>query len=96
MRRSQAQGHNLVTHNRFGHAHSISIAPRPRYLFYQCRPERPLMPHIGYAFRSDGRYFVLAERHKSKDTLGVYDTSDNYRLVRVSNGHGVNGLQRAM
>lgn len=39
--------------------------------------------HGGYAFRSDGRYFVLAERHKSKDTVGVYDTADSYKLVRV-------------
>ena len=37
----------------------------------------------GYAFRSDGRYFVLAERHKSKDTLGVYNAMEGYRLVRV-------------
>ncbi|KAF7320307.1 ATP-dependent metallopeptidase [Mycena kentingensis (nom. inval.)] len=42
----------------------------------------PLHPDAGYAFRSDGRYFVLAERHKSKDTLGVYDTEDAYKLVR--------------
>lgn len=26
---------------------------------------------------------MLGERHKSKDTLGVYDTSQSYRLVRV-------------
>jgi WD repeat-containing protein WRAP73 len=32
----------------------------------------------------DGRYFVLAERHKSKDTLGVYDALDAYKLARVS------------
>lgn len=37
----------------------------------------------GYAFRADGRYFVVAERHKSKDTLGVYDTTESYKLVRV-------------
>ena len=37
----------------------------------------------GYAFRADSRYFVLAERHKSKDTLGVYDAHEAYRLVRV-------------
>ena len=37
----------------------------------------------GYAFRQDARYFVLAERHKSKDTLGVYDAHEAYRLVRV-------------
>jgi hypothetical protein len=37
----------------------------------------------GYAFRSDGRYFVLAERHKSKDTVGIYDATDSYKLARV-------------
>ncbi|EMD35848.1 hypothetical protein CERSUDRAFT_124462 [Gelatoporia subvermispora B] len=42
----------------------------------------PIHPDRGYAFRPDGRYFVLGERHKSKDTLGVYDASANYRLVR--------------
>ncbi|KAF7306809.1 ATP-dependent metallopeptidase [Mycena indigotica] len=42
----------------------------------------PVHPDTGYAFRSDGRYFILAERHKSKDTLGVYDTQDSYKLVR--------------
>lgn len=38
----------------------------------------------GYCFRADGRYFLLAERHKSKDTIGLYDASDSYRMVRVS------------
>ncbi|KAJ7706304.1 WD repeat-containing protein 8 [Mycena rosella] len=42
----------------------------------------PLHPDTGYAFRADARYFVLAERHKSKDTIGVYDTADAYKLVR--------------
>ncbi|GLB36033.1 putative WD40 repeats [Lyophyllum shimeji] len=42
----------------------------------------PVHPDKGYAFRSDGRYFVLAERHKSKETLGLYDASDCYKLVR--------------
>ncbi|TFK36832.1 WD repeat-containing protein 8 [Crucibulum laeve] len=42
----------------------------------------PIHPDKGYAFRSDGRYFVLAERHKSKDTLGIYDAVDSYKLVR--------------
>ena len=37
----------------------------------------------GFAFRRDGRYFILAERQKSKDTLGVYDAEDNYKQVRV-------------
>ena len=44
----------------------------------------PVHPDRGYAFRADGRYFVLAERHKSKDTLGVYDAQKQYRLARVS------------
>jgi hypothetical protein len=38
----------------------------------------------GHAFRQDGRYFVLAERHKSKDTIGVYDTTNSFSLARVS------------
>ncbi|KAF9462116.1 WD repeat-containing protein 8 [Collybia nuda] len=42
----------------------------------------PLHPDRGYTFRSDGRYFLLAERHKSKDTLGIYDTTDSYKMVR--------------
>ncbi|TFK77216.1 WD repeat-containing protein 8 [Pluteus cervinus] len=42
----------------------------------------PIYPDRGFAFRADGKYFVLAERHKSKDTLGVYDASESYRLVR--------------
>ncbi|KAI0034262.1 quinon protein alcohol dehydrogenase-like superfamily [Vararia minispora EC-137] len=42
----------------------------------------PVHPDRGYAFRRDGRYFVLAERHKSKDTIGVYDAADSYKLVR--------------
>ncbi|TBU44554.1 WD repeat-containing protein 8 [Dichomitus squalens] len=42
----------------------------------------PIHPDRGYAFRRDSRYFVLAERHKSKDTLGVYDAHEAYRLVR--------------
>ncbi|KAG8948606.1 hypothetical protein FRC04_009509 [Tulasnella sp. 424] len=42
----------------------------------------PKHPDRGYAFRKDGRYLLLAERHKSKDTMGVYDTVDEYKLVR--------------
>jgi len=38
----------------------------------------------GYCYRADGRYFILAERHKSKDTIGVYDTEGAYRVVEVS------------
>ncbi|KIY70948.1 WD40 repeat-like protein [Cylindrobasidium torrendii FP15055 ss-10] len=42
----------------------------------------PVHPDRGYAFRADGRYFLLAERHKSKDTLGIYDAHHEYQLVR--------------
>ncbi len=38
----------------------------------------------GHAFRQDGRYFILAERHKSKDTIGVYDATNSFSLARVS------------
>ncbi|KAL5534433.1 hypothetical protein ACEPAG_895 [Sanghuangporus baumii] len=42
----------------------------------------PKYPDRGYAFRRDGRYLVLAERHKSKDMLGVYDAGDSYKQAR--------------
>ncbi|EPQ60552.1 YVTN repeat-like/Quino protein amine dehydrogenase [Gloeophyllum trabeum ATCC 11539] len=42
----------------------------------------PVHADRGYAFRADGRYFILAERHKSRETLGLYDTEDSYKLVR--------------
>ncbi|KIJ45121.1 hypothetical protein M422DRAFT_207343 [Sphaerobolus stellatus SS14] len=42
----------------------------------------PKFTDRGYAFRKDGRYFILAERHKSKDTLSVYDAADSYKLAR--------------
>lgn len=42
-----------------------------------------LLIPTGYTFRRDGRYFVLAERHKSKDTIGVYDAAEEYKLARV-------------
>ncbi|PFH54782.1 hypothetical protein AMATHDRAFT_72548 [Amanita thiersii Skay4041] len=42
----------------------------------------PIHPDRGYAFRADGRYFVMAERHKSKDTVGVYDATTSYKLTR--------------
>ncbi|KIY50586.1 WD repeat-containing protein 8 [Fistulina hepatica ATCC 64428] len=42
----------------------------------------PLHPDRGHAFRADGRYFVVAERVKSKDMLGVYDVADAFKSVR--------------
>ncbi|GJJ08763.1 hypothetical protein Clacol_002982 [Clathrus columnatus] len=42
----------------------------------------PKFTDRGYCFRKDGHYLVLAERHKSKDTLGVYDTTQQYKLIR--------------
>jgi hypothetical protein len=38
----------------------------------------------GHAFRQDRQYFSLAERHKSKDTISVYDATNLFRLERVS------------
>lgn len=45
------------------------------------------MLYTGYTFTNNGKYFILGERHKSKDTLGVYDSSQSYRLVRVRKYH---------
>ncbi|KAI5835275.1 YVTN repeat-like/Quino protein amine dehydrogenase [Schizophyllum commune Tattone D] len=42
----------------------------------------PLHPEKGYALRRDGRYLALVERLKSKDTLGLYDASNAFKLVR--------------
>lgn len=42
----------------------------------------PVHSDSAYAFRADGRYFALAERHRSKDTLGVYDALHGYSMVR--------------
>ncbi|KAJ7630817.1 WD repeat-containing protein 8 [Roridomyces roridus] len=42
----------------------------------------PLHPDTGYAFRAGWADTFIAERHKSKDTAGVYDTADSYKLVR--------------
>jgi hypothetical protein len=44
----------------------------------------PKYPDRGYAFHKDGHYFVLAERHKSRDMMGVYNSTAGYKLVRVS------------
>jgi hypothetical protein len=44
----------------------------------------PIHPDKGYAFRKDGRYMALAERHRSKDTIGIYNVKEQFRLVRVS------------
>ncbi|TRM66438.1 quinon protein alcohol dehydrogenase-like superfamily [Schizophyllum amplum] len=42
----------------------------------------PLHFDKGYAFRRDGRYLALVERLKSRDTLGLYDASNAFKLVR--------------
>lgn len=43
------------------------------------------MMKIGHAYRpTDNRYLAIAEKHKGKDYLGVYDAGDMYNLVRVS------------
>ena len=60
-----------------------------------CRNRASTNERLGYAFRADARYFVLAERHKSKDTLGVYDAQEAYRLVRVRRPHRRANLHNA-
>jgi hypothetical protein len=39
---------------------------------------------LGYDFRKDGRYFVLAERRDGKDYLGVYDCDNSFKMIKVS------------
>ncbi|KAI0788631.1 WD repeat-containing protein 8 [Abortiporus biennis] len=52
------------------------VTGNPTYIVF------PLHQDRGYAYRNDGRYFVLAERHKGRDAIGVYDVEESYRLVR--------------
>ncbi|KAH7108254.1 YVTN repeat-like/Quino protein amine dehydrogenase [Auriculariales sp. MPI-PUGE-AT-0066] len=42
----------------------------------------PKYPDKAWTFRPDGRYFVVAERHKSKDIIGVYDAAQAFKIVR--------------
>ncbi|KAG5220522.1 WD40 repeat protein [Salix suchowensis] len=68
------------------------VTGRASYLNFPIHPDRgTLMPSmtftlriscLGYTFRADGRYLILAERHKSKDTLGLYDAAEGYKPVR--------------
>lgn len=37
----------------------------------------------GHDFSPDGRYLAVAERHRSKDSVGIYDALDSYKLARV-------------
>lgn len=37
----------------------------------------------GHAYRQDRRYFAVAEKHKGKESLAIYDAGDRYNLVRV-------------
>ena len=62
--------------------HPVPSSSRSRWAISLCR--LLLVTSVtGYTFRSDGRYFILAERHKSKDTLGLYDAFESYRLARA-------------
>ena len=84
-----ASGDDVVSNNWRRDAYPVSDIPRSRYVHSHVwlQPielmRRRSLCREGYAFREDSRYFVLAERHKSKDTLGVYDAHEAYRLVRV-------------
>lgn len=37
----------------------------------------------GHAYRHDRRYLAIAEQHKGKEVLAIYDAGDMYNLVRV-------------
>lgn len=38
----------------------------------------------GHTYSPNGRYLAVAERHSGKDHIGVYDTTAQYQLIRVS------------
>ena len=38
----------------------------------------------GHAFWQDRWYFSLAEHHKSKDTISMYNATNLFRLAKVS------------
>lgn len=42
----------------------------------------PKFSDRGFSFRSDGKYFALAERTDSKEFVSIYDTSDWTLLKR--------------
>ena len=37
----------------------------------------------GHSYSSDSRYLAIAEKHSSKDYIGVYDSQAGYSLLRV-------------
>lgn len=51
----------------------------------------PLYPFCrsghGHTWSSDHRFFYLAERHASKDSVAIYDTTDSWKLVHVRSSH---------
>lgn len=55
---------------------SLVLGKAISYIQYPSDCER------GWAFRPDGRYLILAERQKSKDAIGIYDTQQSYKPVR--------------
>ncbi|KAH8835280.1 hypothetical protein DL96DRAFT_1573605 [Flagelloscypha sp. PMI_526] len=42
----------------------------------------PSHSEANHQFSHDGRYLFTAERHRSKDSIGIYDALDAYKLVR--------------
>jgi hypothetical protein len=44
---------------------------------------QPSRSHVGIEIGDAGSYFVVAERHKARDWLSVYDSSDQFNLIRV-------------
>jgi hypothetical protein len=37
----------------------------------------------GHAYRHDRRYLAIAEQHKGREVLAIYDAGDMYNLIRV-------------
>jgi hypothetical protein len=45
--------------------------------------DEPAHSMLGHSYRQDRRYFAVAEKHKGKESLAIYDAGDQYNLVRV-------------
>ena len=82
----------MVSRNRRSDVHTIPEISCQRHILatplLETSADLILSNTTGYTFRADGRYLILAERHKSKDTIGIYDTADSFKQARVSQPFG--------
>lgn len=67
-----ASYHDLVIGYKGSYVYSVSKIQRSRYIEFI----------LGFAFRSDGKYFALAERFEGKDYISIYDCED-WSMVKV-------------